>query len=231
MKFSIAFALLPLLGSAYARPTITDSVARRDGYEADKGHRDDGKDYDRGDDKSHRDDGKDYDREADKHHYPDNLSEYPNKHCDVRYQNFIDLLLDDVCAKFYQGDRKHDDRKHTDDQKHRRDGKDYGRDDSKKDDGRDDKKHDDGRDQHKEVKECDDRADKLLEEACRAYYHYDGGKKEEHKDEGKDREHKEEDKYRDDGKKGDEHHQKDEGKKDDGRYPHDDGKKDDERRY
>lgn len=208
MKSSVAFALLSLFGSAYARPTASNSVLRRDGSD-DTVHKpvyDHGKDYD-------------YDRSKDKAHYPDNLAHYPNKHCDVRYQNFLDLLFDDVCAKFYEGDAKHGDREYDDGKKHKRDGKDYGRDDSKDDDSHDDSKNggwddhhkDDSHDQHKDVKQCDDRADKLLEEACRAYYHYDGGMK--HDDKGH-----EDDKHRDDdGKKEGEEH-KDGGKDDDGRY-------------
>jgi hypothetical protein len=207
MKFSITFALLSLIGSTYAAPASSNSVVQRDG-----------KDYDKSADKSRYEDGKDYDYTKDKSHYPDNLDWYPNKHCDARYQNFLDLLFDEVCAKFYDGDRKHKDKQYGDDRKYRRDGKDYHRDDGKKDDGKYD---------HKEVKECDDKADKLIDEACRAYYHYkpkDDGKK----DDGKDKDHK------DDGKKWD---HKDDGKdwghkdsgKDDGRKY--DDKKDGEKRY
>lgn len=188
MKCSIAFALLPLLGSAYAAPASSDSIVQRDG-----------KDYTKPIDKGHHDDGKDYDHSKDKSHYPENLYCYPNKHCDVRYQNFLDLLLDEVCAKFYNGEEKHKDKKYGDDKKHKRDGKEYEHDDGKKDDG------------HKEVIKCDDKADKLLDKACRAYYHYkpkDDGKK----DHGKDWKH--DDGKKDDGK-GDKH---DDGKKDDPKY-------------
>lgn len=192
MKFAIAFALLPLIGTAYAAPASSDSVIRKDGHN-----------YDKSADKDQQDDGKDYDHAKHMSHYPDNLESYPNKHCDARYQNFLDLLLDDVCAKFYGGDRKHNDKKH------KRDGKDYRVDDAKKDEGRND---------YKEVKECDDKADKLLDEACRTYYHYQP------KDDGKDQNQKEAlDKgyNKDDGKD----HGHNGGKKDDGKdYKYDDKK-------
>lgn len=196
MKLSIAFAIIPFIGSAYAAPASANSLVQRDG-------KDSGKPVE----KPHHEKDKDYDWSKDKSHYPDNLWCYPNKHCDVRYQNFLDLLLDDVCARFYNGDKKHKDKEWDDDKKHKRDGKDYGGDHGKKDD-------------HKPVEKCDDRADELLDEACRAYYHYkpkDDGKKDHDKDHGKDH-------GKDEGKgggkkdegKGGEH--KDDGKKPDGQY-------------
>lgn len=196
MKFATAFALLPLIGSAFAAPASSNAVVRKDGHASDKST-----------DKVPHYDGKDKDYDHSKHmsHYPENLDCYPNKHCDVRYQNFLDLLLDDVCAKYYQGDRKHTDMEYPEDKKYKRDGHKYEVDDHKKE------KH------HEEVDKCDDKC-KFLDEACRAYYHYqpkDDGKPKDHTwDDGKD--------HGKDGGKGWGH---DDGKKDDGKdYGHDDKK-------
>lgn len=177
MKLSIALAILPVIGSAYAAPSSPNSVLQRDGKDA-------GKPEVKPVYKPDPKEDKDYDWTKDKCHYPDNLWCYPNKYCDVRYQNFLDLLLDDVCAKFYECDLNHKDKEWDDGKKYKRDGEDYKGGDGKKG-------------EHKEPKKCNDKADKLLDATCRAYYHYKP------KDDGKKDDHKKDDYKKDDGKKDD----------------------------